>query len=55
MNTSNIKSELRQRIRKIQEELVRLEFSPERDSEKHQSLIESLNKARNMLSKGLYN
>lgn len=54
MSAKNVKAELRQRIRRIQEELVRLEFSAVRDSEKHQSLIDSLNKARNMLSKGLY-
>ena len=54
MINSTTREDLKNRIKTTQEELVRLSFSPEKDPERHQNLLKSLNEARNELSRGLY-
>lgn len=48
------KENLKQKIRFTQEELVKLSFSGQKDPDKHESLLKSLNRAREELSQGLY-
>jgi len=54
MIDSTTREHLKNKIKATQEELVRLSFSKEKDPERHESLLRSLNDARNQLSRGLY-
>lgn len=54
MIDSTTREHLKNKIKTTQEELVRLSFSKEKDPARHESLLRSLNDARNQLSRGLY-